>query len=215
MVYPRLSKDMDDLSLYTARIHFLKENFSKLSSKVVLENILRITNSRIYQANASWYIVSNSNYYDTAISGALTNNIKEKDAIDFEYKIYTDCNSTTTQIFKGELGDTFPSILNYNSICWSNPQSTITTSNVDILGLPSFTNCTTCNNSTYIFAIYTQCDSTNTKVFRVQTGQSFPSIVKSPPRATEPSVSFVFKIALFSTKTLNPSAGSVGLWEKE
>lgn len=50
----------------------LQENFSKLSSKKVLENILRITNSRIYQANASWYIVSNSNYYDTSISGALT-----------------------------------------------------------------------------------------------------------------------------------------------
>jgi len=50
----------------------LQENFSKLSSKVVLENILRLTNSRIYQANASWYIVSNSNYYDSAISGTLT-----------------------------------------------------------------------------------------------------------------------------------------------
>ena len=50
----------------------LQENYSKFSSKKVLENILRLTNSRIYQANASWYIVSNSNYYDSAISGTLT-----------------------------------------------------------------------------------------------------------------------------------------------
>jgi len=45
---------------------------AKLNSKEVLETILKITNSRIYQANASWYIVSNSNYYDSAISGTLT-----------------------------------------------------------------------------------------------------------------------------------------------
>jgi hypothetical protein len=42
-------------------------DFAKKNSKEVLENILRTTNSRIYQANASWYVVSNSNYFDTRI----------------------------------------------------------------------------------------------------------------------------------------------------
>jgi len=49
----------------------LMDNFSKKNSKQVLEEILRITNSRVYQANASWYVVSNSNYYDVAIAGQL------------------------------------------------------------------------------------------------------------------------------------------------
>ena len=49
----------------------LTDNFTKKNSKEVLENILRITNSRIFQANASWYIISNSNYYDKTISGTI------------------------------------------------------------------------------------------------------------------------------------------------
>ena len=47
----------------------LFNGFAKKSAKEVLENILRVTNSRVYQANASWYVVSNSNYYDKSISG--------------------------------------------------------------------------------------------------------------------------------------------------
>ena len=50
----------------------LMEDFSKMDCKKVLENILRLTNSRVYQANAAWYVVSNSNYYDKAISGSIT-----------------------------------------------------------------------------------------------------------------------------------------------
>jgi hypothetical protein len=49
----------------------LMDNFAKKNAKEVLEEILRITNSRVYQANASWYVVSNSNYYDVAIAGQL------------------------------------------------------------------------------------------------------------------------------------------------
>lgn len=45
----------------------LMDNFSKKNSKVVLESLLRMTNSRIFQANASWFIISNSNYYDDGI----------------------------------------------------------------------------------------------------------------------------------------------------
>ena len=50
----------------------LMEDFAKIDCKTVLENILRLTNSRVYQANSAWYVVSNSNYYDKAISGSVT-----------------------------------------------------------------------------------------------------------------------------------------------
>jgi hypothetical protein len=53
----------------------LFNGFAKKSAKEVLENLLRITNSRVYQANASWYVVSNSNYYDKSISGTQTGDI--------------------------------------------------------------------------------------------------------------------------------------------
>lgn len=52
----------------------LTDNFTKKNSKEVLENLLRITNSRIFQANASWYIISNSNYYDKNILPFNTQN---------------------------------------------------------------------------------------------------------------------------------------------
>lgn len=45
----------------------LMDNFSKKNSKEVLDSLLRMTNSRIFQANASWFIISNSNYYDDSI----------------------------------------------------------------------------------------------------------------------------------------------------
>ena len=45
----------------------LMDNFSQKNSKEVLESLLRMTNSRIFQANGSWFIISNSNYYDDSI----------------------------------------------------------------------------------------------------------------------------------------------------
>lgn len=45
----------------------LTDDFVRKDAKTVLKELLRITNSRIYQANASWYIVSNHNYYDRSI----------------------------------------------------------------------------------------------------------------------------------------------------
>ena len=50
----------------------LMDNFSKKNAKEILENILRITNSRIYQANGSWYITSNANVYDERVVPVLT-----------------------------------------------------------------------------------------------------------------------------------------------
>lgn len=45
----------------------LTEDFVRKNAKDVLKEILRITNSRIFQANASWYIISNHNYYDRSV----------------------------------------------------------------------------------------------------------------------------------------------------
>ncbi len=62
----------DDISINEFALF---NGFAKKSAKEVLENILRITNSRVYQANTSWYVVSNSNYYDKSISGIQTGDI--------------------------------------------------------------------------------------------------------------------------------------------
>lgn len=68
---------------------------AKLNSKIVLENILRITNSRIYQANASWYIVSNSNYYDSSISGSFLGGVEGDNTI-FTPSVRTDAVTNAT-----------------------------------------------------------------------------------------------------------------------
>ena len=79
------------------------ENFAKKSSKEVLENLLRLTNSRVYQANASWYVVSNSNYYDNEISGTLTDDTggdQDQDQTTTNPTVTTDSvsNATTTSV---------------------------------------------------------------------------------------------------------------------
>lgn len=50
----------------------LLDDFAKRNAKEILENILRITNSRIYQANGSWYITSNSNVYDESVVPSIS-----------------------------------------------------------------------------------------------------------------------------------------------
>ena len=72
------------------------DNFAKLSSKQVLENILRITNSRVYQANASWYIVSNSNYYDKALSAGQTGETNQNQTILNPLVTTNDVTNTTS-----------------------------------------------------------------------------------------------------------------------
>lgn len=42
----------------------LKNNFQRYTAKELLSHILKITNSRIFQANGSWYVISNSNIVD-------------------------------------------------------------------------------------------------------------------------------------------------------
>jgi hypothetical protein len=48
-----------------------KNNFKNFNAKELLEKILKITNSRIFQANGRWYIISNSNLIDTRIFSSI------------------------------------------------------------------------------------------------------------------------------------------------
>ncbi len=45
----------------------LTDDFVRKNAKDDLKEILIVTNSRIFQANASWYIISNHNYYDKSV----------------------------------------------------------------------------------------------------------------------------------------------------
>ncbi len=56
----------------------LTDDFVRKNAKNVLKQILKLTNSRIYQANASWYIVSNSNYYDRTVIAGVGSNTTNK-----------------------------------------------------------------------------------------------------------------------------------------
>ena len=51
-----------DISVY--EFGLLKDNFQKFTAKELLSHILKTTNSRIFQSNGSWYIISNSNIID-------------------------------------------------------------------------------------------------------------------------------------------------------
>jgi len=77
----------------------LTDNFTKKNSKEVLEDLLRITNSRIFQANASWYIVSNSNYYEKDVVAAIPDD-NEQDTSIYNPLVTTDAisNVTTTSV---------------------------------------------------------------------------------------------------------------------
>lgn len=75
----------------------LTDNFTKKNSKEVLENILRITNSRIFQSNAAWYIISNSNYYDKNILPFSAENEQDTSINNPNVSTNTVTNVTSTQ----------------------------------------------------------------------------------------------------------------------
>ena len=63
----------------------------------------------------------------------------------YEYKEYSKCNdSSTVQVFYGPSGYNFPSVVVYNESCYENPQTTGTSTGANILGLPTYSNCTDC-----------------------------------------------------------------------
>lgn len=51
-----------DIDVY--EFGLLKDNFQRYTAKELLAHILKVTNSRIFQSNGSWYVISNSNIVD-------------------------------------------------------------------------------------------------------------------------------------------------------
>jgi hypothetical protein len=51
-----------DIDVY--EFGLLKDNFQTYTAKELLAHILKVTNSRVFQSNGSWYIISNSNIVD-------------------------------------------------------------------------------------------------------------------------------------------------------
>ena len=51
-----------DISVY--EFGLLKDNFQRYTAKELLSHILKVTNSRIFQSNGNWYVISNSNIID-------------------------------------------------------------------------------------------------------------------------------------------------------
>ena len=96
-----------------------------------------------------------------------------------DYKRYQAClNSSTTIIAKGTAGYSFPGFIKYNNVCYENPQTTTTTSNLDIAPIPTFTSCATCDASLYNFREYTQCGGGSTQVFKLLIGSSFQPVYR-------------------------------------
>ena len=96
----------------------------------------------------------------------------------YDFQLYTECGGTNTQIFRVPSGETFPNVLDFNSVCYESTSSTSTTSTQDITGLDSFNDCTACNAPTYDYRVYTQCNATATQVFRVESGVTFPDFIR-------------------------------------
>lgn len=96
-----------------------------------------------------------------------------------DYKTYQGClDSTTTVIVKGTQGYTFPGFIKYNGICFENPVTTTTVSNLDITTLPTFTDCADCDASLYNFREYTECNGTATQVFKLLIGSTFQPVYR-------------------------------------
>lgn len=50
---------------------WFKNGYALLDAKAVLENILKFTNSRIFQSLGRWYVISNSNYSENSLQSSI------------------------------------------------------------------------------------------------------------------------------------------------
>ena len=71
----------------------LGNNFRPLNAKKLLEKILQYTNSRIFQSNGSWYIISNSNIVDSRLLDPLASKPSAEN-IEIATRQNTDSQST-------------------------------------------------------------------------------------------------------------------------
>ena len=68
----------------------------------------------------------------------------------YDYATYTECQTSSTIVLRKLTTTTsFPSFVEYNNICYSNPVSTTATSVIDVESLTSFNNCYDCENPSF------------------------------------------------------------------
>ena len=85
----------------------------------------------------------------------------------YDYATYTECQTSSTIVLRKLTTTTsFPSFVEYNNICYSNPVSTTATSVISVESLTSFNNCLDCENpSMFINALpqqgYVEADACN------------------------------------------------------
>ena len=72
-------------------------DFVRKDAKVVLKEILRLGNSRLFQADGGWYIISNHNYYDRSVLFAADTSCNQEDDITTKPAITTDDATNITE----------------------------------------------------------------------------------------------------------------------
>ena len=101
--------------------------------------------------------------------------------VSYDYKEYTACGGTATQIFRLVTGGTFESVYLYNGTCYENPSSTGSTSSVDAAGLSFYNNCGACTPTpTPVPVAPVPTPSTGIEIFSTNTvgnGLASPNLV--------------------------------------
>ena len=75
----------------------LTNDFVRKDAKVVLKEILRLGNSRLFQADGGWYIISNHNYYDRSVLFAADTSCNQEDDITTKPAVTTDDATNITE----------------------------------------------------------------------------------------------------------------------
>ena len=101
--------------------------------------------------------------------------------VTYDYREYTECGGSTTEIFRLESGGSFPTVLVFEGICWEDTAATSSTSTNDAAGLTDYLTCGSCTPPT-----------------------------PPPTVAPSPTVAPVVGTELFSTNSVGNGEGSSG-----
>ena len=124
-----------------------------------------------FDGTRCWYVLNDSSStYDCDVTIAAHYPGGCVDCEPPTYREYTECQTSLTQVFEIPFGSSIPTVIEYNvsgnDLCFSNPQTTSSTSGVSITGLTTHNNCFDCENpSMYVNATptngYIEADACN------------------------------------------------------
>jgi hypothetical protein len=124
-----------------------------------------------FDGTRCWYVLNDSSStYDCDVTIAAHYPGGCVDCEPPTYREYTECQTSQTQVFEIPFGSSIPTVIEYNvsgnDLCFSNPQTTSSTSGVSITGLTTHNNCFDCENpSMYVNATptngYIEADACN------------------------------------------------------